>query len=61
MTDHKKPKVGFHTMTPDKHHAASVKGGQAKTEKGFAKLSPEERSRIGREAIAKRWAKRGAK
>jgi len=30
-------------------------GGKRKVQKGFAKMSPERRSQIGREAARKRW------
>lgn len=44
-------------MTPSE--AAAVmgrKGGKAKTPKGFASLTPAQRSELGKAAIAKRWA-----
>ena len=44
-------------MTPSE--AAAVmgrKGGKAKTPKGFAALTPAQRSELGKAAIAKRWA-----
>ncbi len=44
-------------MTPSE--AAAVlgrKGGKVKTAKGFSKLTPAQRSELGKAAIAKRWA-----
>ena len=32
------------------------KGGKAKTPKGFSKLTPAQRSELGKAAAAKRWA-----
>lgn len=50
-------KQGFASMTPEKHLELSSKGGKAKVPKGFAKLSPEDRTVNAVTAINTRWNK----
>lgn len=48
-------KQGFASFDREKHRAASSKGGKMRGNKGFARLTPEQRTELSRSAAQNRW------